>query len=36
MSEESAPKQSEILFYTSPNGQVKIKVIYQQETVWLT
>jgi hypothetical protein len=36
MSEELASKQSEILFYTSPNGQVKIEVIYQEETVWLT
>ncbi len=28
--------QSEFLFYTSPEGDIKIDVFYQDETVWLT
>lgn len=29
-------KQSEILFYTTPNGEVKIDVFFQDENLWLT
>lgn len=29
-------KQSEIIFYTSPSGDIKIEVIFRDETVWLT
>jgi len=29
-------QQSEFLFYTSPEGDIKIDVFYQDETVWLT
>lgn len=28
--------QSEIIFYTSPTGDIKIEVFFQDETVWLT
>lgn len=30
------PQQSDILFYTTPEGDVKIDVFLQDETVWLT
>ncbi|MBU0574388.1 MAG: virulence RhuM family protein [Candidatus Margulisbacteria bacterium] len=36
MDNEKQPKQSEILFYSSPDGDVKIEVFFQDETVWLT
>lgn len=29
-------KQSEIIFYTSPSGDIKIEVFFQDETVWLS
>lgn len=29
-------KESQILFYTAPDGDVKLEVFYQGETVWLT
>jgi hypothetical protein len=29
-------KQSEILFYTTPDGEVNIDVFFHNETVWLT
>src|SRR6267154_277231 len=28
--------ESEILLYTSPNGDVRVEVYYQAETFWLT
>lgn len=30
------PKQSEFLFYNSPDGQIKLEVLFGDETVWLT
>lgn len=30
------PKQSDIIIYTTPEGDVKIDVFFQDETVWLT
>ena len=30
------PEQSELLLYTSPEGNIKIEVFFQDETVWLT
>jgi hypothetical protein len=30
------PKKSEILFYAAADGQIKIEVLYEDETVWLT
>ena len=29
-------KESNIVFYNSPHGDVRIEVIYQDETFWLT
>ncbi len=29
-------KQSEFLFYTTPDGEVKIEVFLQDENIWLT
>ncbi len=36
MSRDLVPKQSEFLFYTSPEGDIKVEVFFQEETVWLT
>ncbi|MBD3300268.1 MAG: cell filamentation protein Fic [Candidatus Moranbacteria bacterium] len=36
MKKDLAPKESEILLYTTPNGEVKIDVFFHNETVWLT
>ena len=29
-------KQSEFLLYTAPNGDIKINVVLNNETIWLT
>jgi len=34
--EKNIQRQSEIIFYTSPSGEVKIEVRFEDETVWLT
>jgi hypothetical protein len=31
-----SPQQSDIIFYSTPTGEVKIEVIYNDETFWLT
>lgn len=31
-----SPQQSDIIFYSIPIGEVKIEVIYNDETFWLT
>ncbi len=36
MSKESKIPQSDIIFYTTPEGDIKIEVFFQNETVWLT
>lgn len=36
MSNENQTVESQFLMYTSPKGEVKIDVIFQDETVWLT
>lgn len=36
MKKESAPKQSQFLFYTTPDGDIKIDVFFEGETVWLS
>lgn len=29
-------QQSEIIFYSSPNGNVKVEVLFENETFWLS
>ena len=36
MDKELTPQFNDILFYTTPNGQVSIEVFYQSETFWLS
>jgi hypothetical protein len=36
MKKELAPKQSQFLFYTTPDGDIKIDVFFEGETVWLS
>lgn len=33
---DSNPEQSDIIFYNTPTGDVKIEVIFNDETFWLT
>ena len=35
MSHEIIPSESEILLYTTPNGDVRVEVFYKAETFWL-
>lgn len=30
------PKKSDFLFYTSPDGEVRVEVFFEDETIWLT
>jgi hypothetical protein len=34
--EDNLPQYSDIIFYSSPNGNVKVEVIFNDETFWLT
>ena len=36
MAEDNTPQSSDIIFYSSPAGDVKIEVIFNDETFWLT
>lgn len=36
MSNELTPQESEIIFYTTPDGAVHIEVFFQNESFWLT
>lgn len=36
MAEDNTPHSSDIIFYSSPEGDVKIEVIFNDETFWLT
>jgi hypothetical protein len=36
MNKDILPENSKIILYTSPDGQVKVDVFLQDETVWLT
>ena len=36
MKEKSNPQQSDIIFYNTPTGDVKIEVVFNDETFWLT
>jgi hypothetical protein len=33
---ENTPQNNDIIFYTSPEGNVNIEVIYNNETFWLS
>lgn len=33
---DSKPQHSDIIFYNTPTGDVKIEVIFNDETFWLT
>ena len=36
MKEKLQPKESQIIFYNTPKGNIKIDVFFQDENVWLT
>ncbi len=36
MAKNSIPQHNEIIFYSSPDGNVKVEVIYNEETFWLS
>lgn len=36
MQEDNTPHSSDIIFYSSPQGDVKIEVIFNDETFWLS
>ena len=36
MKKNKKPQQSDIILYTTPKGDVKVEVFFQDETVWLT
>ena len=31
-----APQSNDIIFYSSPNGDVKVEVFFEDETFWLS
>ena len=35
MSKDLTPQSSDIIFYSSPAGDVKVEVFFQEETFWL-
>ncbi len=36
MKRSRKPPQSDIILYTTPEGDIKVEVLFQKETVWLT
>lgn len=36
MEDENNPERSDIIFYNTPTGDVKIEVVFNDETFWLT
>lgn len=36
MSKNITPQSNDIIFYTSPSGDVKVEVFFQEETFWLS
>lgn len=36
MNEDLIPQQNEIIFYSSPEGNIRVEVIFNDETFWLT
>jgi len=35
MSKDNTPQSNEIIFYSSPDGDVRVEVFFQEETFWL-
>jgi len=35
MSSEQAPRPNDMIFYASPDGDVRVEVLYQEETFWM-
>ncbi len=36
MDKDLLPVESQFLMYTSPKGEVKVEVVFQDETIWLS
>lgn len=36
MTKDLTPQSNELIFYSSPNGDVKVEVFFQEETFWLS
>ena len=36
MSKNLTPQSNDIIFYSSPNGDVRVEVFFQEETFWLS
>jgi len=36
MSKEPTPQSNELIFYSSPDGDVRVEVFFQEETFWLS
>ncbi len=36
MSKDLSPQSNEIVFYSSPDGEVRVEVFFQEETFWLS
>ena len=36
MNKDHTPQSNELIFYSSPNGDVKVEVFFQEETFWLS
>jgi hypothetical protein len=34
MSKDLSPQSNELIFYSSPDGDVRVKVFFQEETFW--
>ena len=35
MSKDLTPQSNDIIFYSSPEGDVRVEVFFQEETFWL-
>jgi len=36
MNNESVPQSNDVIIYSSPDGEVRVEVVFQNETFWLT
>jgi hypothetical protein len=36
MTKDLTPQSNELIFYSSPDGDVKVEVFFQEETFWLS